>query len=108
MMIAGFAFENAFKSWYLKNIGALFDDKGKLMACRDHKYIDWVKKHKFQLSKSENEALDKVQFFCVAWGRYPFHINLQLERNGESWGTVYTNQIRNIIERLLNGTMVLI
>lgn len=105
MMIAGFAFENAFKSWYLKEKGDLYSEEGKQKKFHHHAYTDWVKESRLQLLGWEYEALDKAEFFCVAWGRYPAHNKNEKERAYENWGLGDVDQLKNLIGRLLDGTI---
>lgn len=105
MMIAGFAFENAFKAWYLKEKGELYTEEGKQRGFKSHAYTTWVAQHRLQLLGWEAEALDKAEFFCVAWGRYPVHNKREKERPFETWGLEDVNQLKNLISRLLDGTI---
>lgn len=105
MMIAGFAFENAFKSWYLKVKGDLYNEEGKQKGFSSHAYTTWVEQNKLQLLGREGEALDKAQFFCLAWGRYPAHNKKDKERPYETCGLEDVKQLKNLIGRLLDGTI---
>lgn len=106
MMIAGFAFENAFKSWYLKEEkGILYDEEGKQKGFSSHAYTTWVAQNRIELLGWESEALDKAEFICVAWGRYPAHNRKEKEREYETWGMGDVDQLRNLISRLLTGTI---
>jgi hypothetical protein len=104
MMIAGFAFENAFKAWYLKEKGNLYED-GKQKGFSSHAYTTWIDQNRIKLLGWENEAIDKAEFFCVAWGRYPAHNKRKRERPFETWGFGDIEQIQNLIQRLLDGTV---
>lgn len=105
MMIAGFAFENAFKAWYLKEKGDLYNEEGKQKGFSSHAYTTWVQQNKIKLLGWEDEALDKAEFFCVAWGRYPAHNKKEKERPYETWGLEDVNQLKNLIRRLLDSTI---
>jgi hypothetical protein len=106
MMIAGFAFENAFKSWYLKEQkGILYDEEGKQKGFSSHAFTTWVAQHRIELLGWESEALDKSEFICVAWGRYPAHNRKEKERKHETWGMGDVDQLRNLIGRLLDRTV---
>lgn len=100
MMMAGFAFEAAFKSWFLATGNTLYRN-GKRVALGHHDFATWIKDHGISLRGWEEEALDKAHFFCVAWGRYPFHDDWRKERPFESWGMSDVEQIENLIARLL-------
>lgn len=98
MMLVGYAFENAFKARFLKQGGLLYCD-GKQTGFRRHEFTKWVREHKIHVSDWEAEALDKAEFICGGWGRYPFHN--KDERRSESWGWTDVEQIKNVVQRLL-------
>jgi hypothetical protein len=106
MMIVGFAFENAFKSWYLKEEkGILYDEEGNQKGFSTHAYTTWIAQHRIELLGWESEALAKAEFICVAWGRYPAHNKKEKERKHETWGMNDVNQLKNLIDRLLDRTV---
>lgn len=100
MMLAGFAFENAFKARFLKQGGTLYRD-GKLKDFRDHAFTSWAKQHQIEMSALEEAALDKAEFFSVAWSRYPAHTKLEKERAFETWGWMDVERIQSLTRRLL-------
>lgn len=102
MMLAGFAFENAFKARFLRQGGVLYRD-GKLKDFRDHAFTSWAKDHQIELSALEEEALDKAEFFTVAWSRYPAHTKKDKERAFESWSWADVEHVQNITRRLLEA-----
>lgn len=104
MMIAGFAFENAFKAWYLRVKGNLYENE-KQVNFSSHHYTTWIDQNRIKLLGREDEALDKAEFFCVAWGRYPAHNQRKKERAFEAWGAGDIDQLMNLIQRLLDGTV---
>lgn len=102
MMVAGFAFENAFKAWYLAQGNKLYINN-KLQGLRTHSFTGWVKEYQIKTKGWELEALDRAEFYSVAWGRYPAHNNKEKERAFETSSFGDINQIRNLISRLLEG-----
>ena len=104
MMIAGFAFENAFKAWYLTEKGKIYVDE-KQVNFSHHHYTNWIAQNKIKLSRWEHKALEKAEFFCVAWGRYPAHNQRKKERRFETWGSGDIEELKNLIQRLLDGTV---
>lgn len=104
MMLAGFAFENAFKG-YLLSKGEVLYDKGKLKEeFRTHSYIKWIEDYTVALQGWECEALDKAEYFAKSWARYPAHNISDKERPFETWGWEDVRQIQNLVERLLHQT----
>lgn len=103
MMISGFAFENAFKAWYLREKGNLYENE-KQVSFSNHNFTTWVDQNRIKLLGWEDEALEKAEYFCVAWGRYPAHNQRKKERTFETWGAGDIEQIKNLIQRLLDGT----
>jgi hypothetical protein len=103
MMISGFAFENAFKAWYLREKGNLYENE-KQVNFSGHHFTTWVAQNRIKLLGWEDEALEKAEFFCVAWGRYPAHNQRKKERTFETWGAGDIEQLKNLIQRLLDGT----
>jgi hypothetical protein len=103
MMISGFAFENAFKAWYLREKGNLYENE-KQVSFSNHNFTTWVDQNKIKLLGWEEKALEKAEYFCVAWGRYPAHNQRKKERTFETWGAGDIEQIKNLIQRLLDGT----
>jgi hypothetical protein len=101
MMIVGFAFENAFKARFLARGGILYAD-GKLTGFRDHAFVSWATEQQIAMSTAEREALDKAEFFCVAWGRYPAHSRIEKERPFETWAWSDVERVEAIVGRLLN------
>jgi hypothetical protein len=99
IVLAGFAFENAFKAKVLRDGYALYKDEN-LQGFRSHAYMQWAEEWGIIFDGSEREALDKAQFFCAAWGRYPCHNKRNKERPIESWAWNDVNQIKNLISRL--------
>ena len=102
VMLAGFAFENAFKAKFLQDGGVLYK-YGKIQNFKDHSFVRWADDYGITLQKLERMALDKAEFFCVAWGRYPTHNRLEEERPFEVWGPGDVEQLMNLIRRLLKG-----
>jgi len=103
-MIAGFAFENAFKARFLSLGGVLYQN-GKQTDFRDHAFTKWATDHSVSMSESERDALDKAKFFCVAWGRYPAHNKREKERPFETWSWSDIEQLRSLVRRLLNQSI---
>ncbi|MDP2137001.1 MAG: hypothetical protein Q8J74_04025 [Candidatus Didemnitutus sp.] len=100
IMLAGYAFENAFKAHYV-NSGRLLFVNGKQTLFRDHAFITWVTGESIVLSDWERESLDKAEFFCVGWARYPAHSRLEKERSFETWGWSDVEQVLAVTRRLL-------
>lgn len=103
MMLAGFAFENAFKAKFLRD-GNLLYANGKLTGLRRHSFGQWAKDYGLSLQGWESDALDKAEYFCVAWGRYPAHNQSDKERRFETWSMDDVDQLRNLISRLLGDS----
>jgi hypothetical protein len=103
MMLVGFAFENAFKAKVLRDGCILYQD-GKMRRFRHHEYVQWADDYGITFEGWEREALDKAEFFCVAWGRYPAHNRMDKERPLETWGWNDVDQLENLIRRLNNQT----
>ena len=99
-MLAGFAFENAFKAKVLGDGGLLYQD-GKMQGFRRHEFVKWADVYGIAFQGWEREALDKAEFFCVAWGRYPVHNRADIERPFETWGWSDVEQLKNLIYRLI-------
>jgi hypothetical protein len=72
MMLAGFAFENAFKAKVLRD-GVILYQNSKMQDFGQHEFVKWANKYNITFQGWEKEALGKAEFLCVAWGRYPFH-----------------------------------
>jgi hypothetical protein len=104
MMLAGYAFENAFKFRHLMNGHQLYMSD-KLQKFKTHSFTAWIHEYQIETKGWELEALDRAEFFSVAWGRYPAHNRKEKERRMEtsSWGDI--GQIRNLITRLLEQGM---
>lgn len=106
MMLAGFAFENAIKGFFLSQGGELYT-KGELSNdFRSHTFVKWAGDLDIEFQGWEREALDKSEFFCVAWGRYPFHNNMSSERLNESCGWSDVEQVLNLTNRIIEKTSV--
>ena len=101
MLLAGFAFENAFKAKVLRGGGLLYQD-GKMQGFQHHKFVKWSDDYGIGFQGWEREALDKAEFLCVAWGRYPAHNRADKERPFETWGWDDVDQLVNLIQRLNN------
>lgn len=102
MMLAGFAFENAFKG-HLLSTGENLYENGKLREeFRKHSYMKWLEDFPLALHGWEEEALDKAEFFAKSWARYPAHNIAEQERPFETWGWEDVGQIRNLVKRLIN------
>jgi hypothetical protein len=99
MMLAGFAFENAFKAKVLKNGAILYRD-GKIQNFTHHKYVKWADEYGLNFEGWEREALYKAEYFCIAWGRYPAHNQTDRERPFETWGWSDVDQLKNLIHRM--------
>lgn len=100
-MLAGFAFENAIKALFLRRGSTLYIN-GKLPKYfQSHSLTQWAKDALIQFESWEAEAPDKAEFFCVAWGRYPFHNKTEMERPFESWGWSDVEQIINLTGRVI-------
>jgi hypothetical protein len=91
LLLAGFAFENAFKAYYL-SLGKLLYKRGKQTGLKYHEYTVWADENGLELSESERRCLGLAEFACKSWGRYPFHNDKSEERHDEnwSWGDVRT------------------
>jgi hypothetical protein len=100
MMLAGFAFENAFKAHYLRTGGTLYHNK-RLQILKGHTFSKWVEAQNVGISQWEAEALDKAEFICVAWGRYPCHNKIEHERKFETWSWSDVDRIRDLALRLI-------
>lgn len=102
IMLAGFAFENAFKAHYLRS-GRLLFVNGKQTRFRDHAFTVWAREDQIELSDWERESLDNAEFFCVGWGRYPTHSRMDKERPNESLGWKDVENVMAVTRRLLPG-----
>jgi len=101
MMLAGFAYENAFKAEFVSRGNQLYID-GKQVELKFHEFVQWGTKSGLILTKWEKESLEKAEFICMGWGRYPFHNNFNKEMDMElSIGIEDVEQVKNIVYRLL-------
>jgi hypothetical protein len=99
MMLAGFAFENAFKAKVLRD-GVILYQNSKMQDFGQHEFVKWANKYNITFQGWEKEALGKAEFLCVAWGRYPFHNKENKELPFETWGWSDVDQLVKLIHRL--------
>jgi hypothetical protein len=102
MMICGFAFENAAKAVFLSRGNPIYNNGKLCEKFRFHTLCQWANDLEIEMSDWQKEALDRVEYFTIAWGRYPFHNKRQKERRCESFGWSDIELIRGVIKRMLS------
>jgi hypothetical protein len=84
LLLAGFAFENAFKAYYLSRGNRIYE-KGKQKVLHGHQYASWAVDNGIKLAEQERRCIGLAEFVCKSWGRYPFHNDKSKERHNENW-----------------------